>query len=63
MSHLLYLSTGCRHGRHDYCQKPQSGATGLTKIPAQCKFCGRKCICFCHKGGLRGRLFRLWSRA
>ena len=42
----VYLSTGCLHGRHDYCQ----GTTGLAgkKRPGECKFCGAKCVCECH---------------
>lgn len=41
-----YLSTGCLHGRHDYCQ----GKTGLTgpKRRAECKFCQAACRCTCH---------------
>lgn len=45
-----YLSTGCLHGEHEYCQS-DTGAAG-TKIPAQCKFCKAPCGCACHhKGG------------
>lgn len=43
----VYLSTGCLHGHHDYCQN-NTGAAG-TKIPAQCKFCEAPCVCDCHK--------------
>lgn len=48
-----YLSTSCLHARetgreelHDYCK----GMTGMAgaKRPAECKFCGAKCICPCH---------------
>lgn len=42
----IYLSTGCLHGRHDYCQA-MSGNAGL-KRPATCKFCNARCICHCH---------------
>lgn len=44
-----YLSTGCRHGEHAYCQ----GNTGYAgpKKPAVCKFCDAPCICPCHKTG------------
>lgn len=41
-----YLSTGCLHGRHDYC-KGQVGQAGL-KTPGQCKFCDARCTCACH---------------
>lgn len=43
-----YLSTGCLHGRHDYCQNPQR-EDGGRKRPAECKFCGAPCICPCHR--------------
>lgn len=41
-----YLSTGCLHGDHAYCQ----GMTGLAgkKRPGECKHCGAKCVCECH---------------
>lgn len=39
-----YLSTGCLHGRHAYCQKKD----GKTGGPAQCKFCKAPCTCDCH---------------
>lgn len=42
-----YLSTGCLHGEHAYCQA-NTGAAG-TKTPAQCKFCTAPCVCDCHK--------------
>lgn len=43
----IYLSTGCLHGNHKYCQ----GKEGLVspKTPAVCKFCGSPCICPCHQ--------------
>jgi hypothetical protein len=41
-----YLSTGCLHGEHGYCQS-NTGAAGA-KIPAQCKFCAAPCRCRCH---------------
>jgi hypothetical protein len=42
-----YYSTGCRHGRHTYCQGKE-GRSGPKK-PGQCKFCAAKCGCPCHK--------------
>jgi hypothetical protein len=42
-----YLSTGCLHGDHGYCQS-NTGAAG-TKTPAQCKFCAAPCCCDCHQ--------------
>lgn len=44
-----YLSTGCRHGEHGYCQS-NTGSQG-DKTPAQCKFCGSGCVCSCHMPG------------
>lgn len=41
-----YLSTGCLHGRHDYCAA-MTGWQG-EKRPAQCKFCDARCVCDCH---------------
>lgn len=41
-----YLSTGCLHGEHAYCQG-RTGQAGA-KTPAQCKFCAEPCICTCH---------------
>jgi hypothetical protein len=43
----VYLSTGCLHGDHAYCQ----GMTGLAgaKRPGECKHCQARCICRCHK--------------
>lgn len=43
----VYLSTGCLHGHHDYCQN-HTGHSG-TKTPAQCKFCAAPCTCGCHQ--------------
>jgi hypothetical protein len=43
----VYLSTGCLHGRHDYCQN-KHGQAGPKK-PGVCKFCGAKCTCPCHR--------------
>ncbi|MDX3532508.1 hypothetical protein P1P75_40475 [Streptomyces sp. ID05-39B] len=42
-----YLSTGCLHGDHAYCQ----GMTGLAgaKRPGECKFCRASCLCRCHR--------------
>lgn len=42
----VYLSTGCLHGRHDYCNAPTGQAGG--KRPAECKWCGAPCVCPCH---------------
>lgn len=44
----VYLSTGCLHGRHDYCQESVK-EDGGTKAPAECKFCAAPCICDCHQ--------------
>lgn len=41
-----YLSTGCLHGDHGYCQGG-AGKIGA-KRPAECKFCGAPCVCPCH---------------
>lgn len=43
----VYLSTGCLHGEHDYCQK-HTGLSGV-KTPAVCKFCKSPCVCSCHR--------------
>ncbi|MFM9703633.1 hypothetical protein [Streptomyces galilaeus] len=42
-----YLSTGCLHGDHGYCQ----GMTGIagSKRPGECKFCRAPCRCICHQ--------------
>lgn len=49
-SHHIYLSTGCLHGDHDYCNG-RTGAAGR-KTPARCKFCDAPCQCrTCHRGG------------
>ena len=42
----IYLSTGCLHDDHDYCQ----AMTGLAgkKRPGECKHCQAKCVCDCH---------------
>jgi hypothetical protein len=42
-----YLSTGCLHGEHSYCQS-WTGQSGL-KTPGECKFCMAKCVCGCHQ--------------
>lgn len=42
----VYLSTGCWHGDHAYCQA-MTGLNGA-KRPAECKKCGVHCICECH---------------
>lgn len=60
----LYLSTGCLHGKHDYCKSPRvthqplarradgmvvvDNPTTMPKRPAECKFCGAPCVCPCH---------------
>lgn len=44
-----YLSTGCLHGEHAYCQA-NTGQAGA-KRPAACKFCDAPCICPCHQAG------------
>jgi hypothetical protein len=43
----LYLSTGCLHGDHAYCQS-NTGKAGAKK-PAECKFCCAGCLCPCHQ--------------
>ena len=43
----VYMSTGCLHGDHDYCQN-KDGRAGPKK-PGQCKHCAARCICSCHK--------------
>lgn len=45
----VYLSTGCHHGRHDYCAA-MTGWQG-EKRPAICKFCPAPCVCRCHATG------------
>ncbi|MET9122990.1 hypothetical protein [Streptomyces sp. NPDC004528] len=42
----VYLSTGCLHGDHAYCQN-EDGRAG-PKRPGECKHCGTRCICSCH---------------
>ncbi len=42
----LYLSTGCLHGNHAYCQNKE-GQAG-PKVPGECKHCSAGCICPCH---------------
>jgi hypothetical protein len=42
----VYLSTGCWHGDHDYCQS-MTGLNGA-KRPGECKKCRARCICGCH---------------
>lgn len=41
-----YLSTGCLHGEHAYCQA-MTGQQG-EKRPGRCKFCDAQCVCDCH---------------
>lgn len=45
-----YLSTGCLHGEHAYCQS-MTGQAGA-KRPGRCKFCDARCVCSCHKGAV-----------
>lgn len=42
----VYLSTGCLHGDHGYCQS-RTGLSGQ-KTPGVCKFCKSPCTCPCH---------------
>jgi len=42
----IYLSTGCLHGQHDYCQS-DTGLAGAKK-PSRCKWCDAFCQCPCH---------------
>jgi hypothetical protein len=42
----VYLSTGCHHGDHAYCQA-MTGLNGA-KRPSRCKFCDARCQCSCH---------------
>ncbi|MFD8469056.1 hypothetical protein ACFV10_28610 [Streptomyces cyaneofuscatus] len=42
----VYLSTGCLHGEHAYCQS-MTGQQG-EKRPGRCKFCDARCTCPCH---------------
>ncbi|WP_405673183.1 hypothetical protein [Streptomyces sp. NBC_01530] len=42
-----YLSTGCYHDDHTYCQS-MTGLNGA-KRPGECKFCGAPCQCPCHQ--------------
>lgn len=45
----VYLSTGCLHGEHAYCQS-MTGQQG-EKRPGRCKFCDARCTCVCHNEG------------
>lgn len=54
-----YLSTGCLHGNHGYCQGT-TGANGAKK-PAECKFCAARCVCECHQGDEARKNERLLS--
>jgi hypothetical protein len=45
----IYLSTGCLHGDHTYCQVEARRYDGSTKTAATCKFCAAPCICPCHR--------------
>jgi len=44
-----YLSTGCLHDAHEYCNLATLRADGTRKRPARCKFCDAPCICDCHR--------------
>jgi hypothetical protein len=44
----IYLSTGCLHGDHAYCQMEARRYDGSTKTAATCKFCASPCVCLCH---------------
>lgn len=46
--HHEYLSTGCLHGDHAYCQTQARRYDGTTKTAAVCKFCSAGCQCLCH---------------
>lgn len=46
----IYLSTGCLHGDHAYCQVEARRYDGSTKTAATCKFCASPCVCPCHGG-------------
>ncbi|MGW5291526.1 hypothetical protein [Streptomyces bacillaris] len=49
----VYLSTGCLHGEHAYCQS-MTGQQG-EKRPGRCKFCDARCTCPCHgESGVEG---------
>lgn len=55
-----YLSTGCLHGDHAYCQSAGAANPDLTaeegrKRPAECKFCAAPCVCPCHRSDPRSR--------
>jgi hypothetical protein len=45
-----YLSTGCLHDDHTYCQS-MTGQQG-EKRPGRCKFCDAACVCPCHRTAL-----------
>jgi hypothetical protein len=53
--HHRYLSTGCLHGDHAYCQTQARRYDGTVKTAAVCKFCsegddrGGSCVCHCHR--------------
>lgn len=42
-----YLSTGCAHSDHLYCNS-MTGMAGA-KRPGRCKGCDAHCICPCHR--------------
>lgn len=56
--HHVYLSTGCMHGDHDYCQAKLAGTAGWPKRAAECKFCPAKCQCLCHANGNAGQIVK-----
>lgn len=48
-----YLSTGCLHGDHAYCQN-MTGLNGA-KRPQSCKICRARCVCHCHQPASKGQ--------
>lgn len=42
----VYLSTGCLHDNHEYCQS-MTGIQG-SKRGGKCKHCDAQCVCTCH---------------
>lgn len=45
----VYVSTGCLHGRGDYCAAPAGRLR--VKVPQSCKFCGERCVAHGTGGG------------
>lgn len=50
MKRHIYFSTSCWHEEHDYCNSATRDE-GVPKVPARCKFCEAKCVCWCHNRG------------